>query len=201
MGFLRSSARQFNAVAHPPHIRNKAVGLIKQKQRPNDRARCTPLRICAKIPKVAPKESVMKTIVLVLAAATSLAVTAPANAQAYLNGAPVGGVGAYAPGPNGNVDDPRFRNNNWRDSSPDNWRSNNWREDRTGDHGTWRRNNWREDRADDTRPYGLRDGKAKSDVDAAEAELRKKNNLDETVKDDCRTIRNRPGIYSKEDCR
>ena len=142
----------------------------------------------------------MKTIVFVLTAATSLALIAPANAQAYLNGAPPGGIGTYAPGPSGNLDDPRYRNNNWRDSSPDNWRSNNWREDRKGDYGTWRRDNWRENRADDSRPYSLRDGQAKKDADA-EAENKKKNDPGDTVKDDCRTTRNRPGIYSKEDCR
>ena len=142
----------------------------------------------------------MKTIVFVLAAAASLTMTAAANAQAYVNGAPPGGVGAYTPGPYKNVDDPRFRNDNWRDSSVDNWRSNNWREDRLGDHGTWRRNNWRDDRVDESRPYNLRDGQAKKNVDA-EADLKKKQELDSVAKDDCRTTRNRPGIYSKEDCR
>ena len=140
----------------------------------------------------------MKNIVLVLATATTLAMAIPAGAQSYLNGAPPGGPGTFSPGPYGNTDDPRFRNNNWRDSSPDNWRSNNWREDRLGDHGTWRRNNWREDRADDSRPYNLRDGQTKKDVDK---EIKKKGDLDDTVKDDCRTTRDRPGIYSKEDCR
>jgi hypothetical protein len=144
------------------------------------------------------EERAMKTIVFVLAIATTLAVTAPANAQAYLYGAPPGGTGAYAPGPYRNLDDPRFRNDNWRDNSADNWRSNNWREDRSNDYGTWRRNNWRENRADDSRPYNLRDGQAKKDVDA---EIKKKGDLDDTVKDDCRTTRDRPGIYSKEDCR
>jgi len=141
-----------------------------------------------------------KNIVFVLAAAATFGMTVPASPQAYIQGAPPGGTGAYTPGPYKNLDDPRFRNDNWRDSSVDNWRSNNWREDRQGDYGTWRRNNWREDRTDGSRPYNLRDGQAKKDVDA-DAELKKKQELDNTVKDDCRTTRSRPGIYSKEDCR
>jgi len=142
----------------------------------------------------------MRNFLLVLTAAASLAMTAAASGQAYLNGAPFGGPGTYSPPPGGNMDDPRFRNDNWRDPSADNWRSNNWREDRNGDHGTWRRNTWREDRTDEARPYTLRDGQVKKDdADAKNKSLQDRE--DNVLKDDCRTTRNRPGIYSKEDCR
>ena len=78
-------------------------------------------------------ERVMKSFTLIFAAATTLTMVTASNGQAYLNGAPIGGVGTYAPGPgpSGSADDPRFRDNNWRNSTPDNWRDNNWREDRS----------------------------------------------------------------------
>ncbi len=140
-------------------------------------------------------ERVVKYITLVFAAAATLAVITTSSGQSYLYGAPPGGVGTYAPGPYGNTGDPRFRdnNNNWRDSSPDNWRDNNWREDRSG----WRRNNWREDRTDDWRPYNLRGGQAKEAVTD-----KKKDNLEDNANDDdCGMVRNRPNNYSNAPCR
>jgi len=135
----------------------------------------------------------MKTLTLIFATATTLAMATASNGQAYLYGAPPGGVGTYAPGPYGNADDPRFRDNNWRNSSPDNWRDNNWREDRGG----WRRNNWREDRADDWRPYSLRGGQEKEDL----TKKKKDETSDDINGDDCGMTRNRSDNFSSKPCR
>jgi len=138
----------------------------------------------------------MKKVLLVisLSSALTIATASLVQAQPYLNGAPPGGVGTYSNRPSAAPDDPRFRGDNWRDSAPDNWRSNNWREDRTEGWGTWRRNNWRADRYDDSRPYRLRDGEEKKEDATAD---RKKSLEGEAKSEDCRTIRNRPGIYSE----
>jgi hypothetical protein len=140
-------------------------------------------------------ERVMKSFTLIFAAATTLTMVTASNGQAYLNGAPIGGVGTYAPGPgpSGSADDPRFRDNNWRNSSPDNWRDNNWREDRSG----WRRNNWRDDRADDWRPYNLRGGQEKEDP----TKKKKEETSDDMNGDNCGMNRNRSDNFSNKPCR
>jgi hypothetical protein len=137
----------------------------------------------------------MRAIFLILGLATTAGMVSPCNAQAYLNGAPIGGVGTYAPGPgpNSSADDPRFRDNNWRNSTPDNWRDNNWREDRSG----WRRNNWRDDRADDWRPYNLRGGQEKEDP----AKKKKDETSNDINGDDCGMNRNRSDNFSNKPCR
>ena len=136
----------------------------------------------------------MRATILFFGMTVALGLASPCNAQAYLNGAPIGGVGTYAPGPYGNADDPRFRDNNWRNSSPDNWRDNNWREDRGG----WRRNNWREDRADDWRPYNLRGGQEKEDL----TKKKKEESSDDSLNsDDCGMTRNRSDSLSSKPCR
>jgi hypothetical protein len=136
----------------------------------------------------------MRAIFLLFGLATILGLVSPCYAQAYLNGAPIGGVGTYAPSPNGTADDPRFRDNNWRNSTPDNWRDNNWREDRSG----WRRNNnWREDRADDWRPYNLRGGQEKEDL----TKKKKEETSNDLNGDDCAMTRNRPDNFSNKPCR
>ena len=63
-----------------------------------------------------------------------------------------------------------------------------------------RRNTWREDRTDGSRPYTLRDGQEKKD-DTDTKDKSKLDQQDSATNDDCRTTRNRPGIYSKENCR
>ena len=136
----------------------------------------------------------MKSSTLVFAVATTLGMITTSSGQSYLYGAPPGGVGTYTPGPYGNADDPRFRDNNWRNSTPDNWRDNNWREDRGG----WRRNNWREDRADDWRPYNLRGGQEKEDLTKKKKEETSEDNLNE---DDCGMVRNRSNKNSNAPCR
>jgi len=138
----------------------------------------------------------MKNLFLILACVLALAMISPSSAQTYLYGAPPGGVGTFSPGPYGNTDDPRWRNNNWRDSSPDNWRDNNWREDRSG----WRRDNWRENRADDWRPYNLRNGQAKEKEDVKDNKT--ENSGENTFNDDgCNMARNRPNNLPNAPCR
>ncbi len=94
----------------------------------------------------------MRSILLVLVSATTLAMTVPAGAQAYLYGMPSGDVGTPSGGRN--YDDGRWRSNNWRDGGGD-WRQNrnDWRENNVND---WRRNRNEWHDADDWRPRNRR---------------------------------------------
>ncbi len=136
----------------------------------------------------------MRRLLLILTSVTVAAATVPSFAQTYLNGAPPGGLGTYSAGPYGNTNDPRWRDNNWRDGSADNWRENNWREDR----GTWRRNNWREDRADDWRQRNWREETAKDELKTD------KKVIDNDVVDDnedCRLAKSRPDRIPNPACK
>jgi hypothetical protein len=142
---------------------------------------------------------VRNTLVLALLATVSMAI--PSRAQPYLNGAPPGGVGTYSSRPYGNVDDPRFRNDNWRSNSPDDWRANNWREDRSGDWGTWRRNNWREDRAADDWRQNYRDEKETKEIEAKKKEVEKATEGNNINENDCSMTASRSVDSSNAPCR
>ncbi len=127
---------------------------------------------------------------------TALAISAagPSIAQTYLNGAPPGGAGTYSPGQFGNTNDPRWRDNNWRDGSADNWRENSWREDR----GSWRRNTWHDDRADDWRERSWREDTAKDEL-KSDKKVIDSHDTDDT--EDCRLIKSRPNRIPNPACR
>ena len=152
----------------------------------------------------------MRNFVLTLSLLITPAMVVSSSAQPYISGAPPGGVGTYQGSPsaypsgigtnqNSPSDDPRWRNDNWRSTSPDDWRANNWREDRSGEYGTWRRNNWREDRSADDWRYNYREEKEKAEIKNSRPTV--EQNSQESSDNDCNMSRNRPNNYSNAPCR
>jgi len=143
----------------------------------------------------------MRKILLVLTVMILPALSAPAGAQGYTSGVPLGGV---PPTPYGAYSGGQWRNNNWRDGSSDNWRTNNWRDDRSSN--GWRNNNWRDDRTGDQdwRQERWRQDSVRSSPKEKAADQNQNNETNSTVDYDCggtRELANNAGCSERKPAR